>query len=194
MGLLIELNKEHKAFKDHILHIQESIFEPIREKITSICEVGIFDGGSLRLWRAYFPNIETIVGIDSDRRGWKNEEGITRINGDIMLPGVIDQVKSLGPYDVIIDDGSHQPEQYIPTFYSLLDQAKLYYIVEDIGAYGQEKMSNFVKDLALDLQWYQKAVLAGERARKVEDIPEAKIQCVTIYNHMLVIEKVWRFS
>ena len=47
----------------HYFPIYEKHFEPIRNKPIKILEIGILNGGSLEMWRYYFPEA-TIVGID----------------------------------------------------------------------------------------------------------------------------------
>ena len=43
----------------------EEMFEPIRNKVQNVLEVGVAGGWSLKIWEEYFPNA-TIHGVDID--------------------------------------------------------------------------------------------------------------------------------
>src|SRR5689334_3734806 len=49
---------------DAYLDIYEYLFAPLRKKRVSLLEIGVFRGGSLKLWQTYFAADSTIVGID----------------------------------------------------------------------------------------------------------------------------------
>jgi len=71
-----------------------------------VCEVGVQQGDSLRMWQALFPD-GLIVGVDHDENArWP--EGTTRVvasQDDEKLPI---QLVDLSPaYDLIVDDASH---------------------------------------------------------------------------------------
>ena len=110
-----------------------------------VLEIGVYTGASLRMWEEYFPHA-TIVGLDI------NPEAKTHASP--RCPVVIaDQsdvaalarlVREHGPFELIIDDGSHAWHHQIASFRYLY--AGLlpggYYIMEDLDtSYG-----TFVKD------------------------------------------------
>jgi hypothetical protein len=188
MGDLLDIDKKHPCIKGHIIHLYEPIFEPIRDRVKSVCEIGIYLGRSLQLWEEYFPNIEKVVGVDLNQSPVKSSK-IVAIKGDITNPGIVDQVRDSGPYDLIIDDGSHFTIQFIPTFYSLLDSAKLFYIIEDIGMdWKRVDCLEFLADQIDQLQHMTNPI-----GTRVEDIPDAKIQCISVYHGLVIFEKIWRY-
>ena len=68
--MLNEIFDKHNAKKHpHFASIYEEWFEKNRDKITSILEIGIYEGGSLNSWAEYFPNAE-IYGIDVKEKEW----------------------------------------------------------------------------------------------------------------------------
>jgi len=100
---------------------------------------GLAAGGALKGFRSRFPKA-TIVGIDID------PHSIEEIKADNFLGYVVDQtsdeslievklnLEKHGPYDLIIDDGFHDPHANIRTlksYYSLLSENGTY-IIEDV--------------------------------------------------------------
>ncbi|MCW2541839.1 MAG: hypothetical protein JWN95_3564 [Frankiales bacterium] len=76
-------------------------------------------GHSLRMWRDYFPQA-TIVGLDLyDKKRFESDR-IHIETGDQSDPAVLRRINDkFGPFDVIIDDGSHISAHVITTFTTL---------------------------------------------------------------------------
>ena len=51
----------------HYFDIYTRHFDPYRSKPIKMLEIGVFRGGSLRMWKQYFHPESLIVGIDIDR-------------------------------------------------------------------------------------------------------------------------------
>jgi hypothetical protein len=73
-------------------------------------------GHSLRMWRDYFPQ-GTIVGLDLyDKTRFESDRIHIEI-GDQSDPAVLRRInEKYGPFDVIVDDGSHLSAHVITTF------------------------------------------------------------------------------
>lgn len=134
------------------------IFSPIREEVTSVLEIGIGTldykypstfggntrlyphykpGGSLRTWRDFFTRAE-IYGIDIADDCMFEDERITTFQFDSSDSEKCDvQLRNL-KFNIIIDDGNHDPKYQIKTLRNLFKYLKQggYYIIEDIGGYG----------------------------------------------------------
>lgn len=107
----------------------------------TILEIGIggYDdpsagGNSLRLWRDYFPNGK-IVGLDIyDKSGLRGDRIVT-VQGDqsdaTFLEGL---AATYGPFDIVIDDGSHVVPHVRQSFLSLFPHVKDdgWYVIEDL--------------------------------------------------------------
>ena len=102
----------------------------------NILEIGILDGKSLLTWKEYFYRAN-ILGIDINPDCKKYEE--PRISIEI---GSQDDGKFLsriwqqyGPFDMILDDGSHMNGHMIYSFEHLFESVKSggVYVIEDVG-------------------------------------------------------------
>ncbi len=120
----------------HYFPIYEAHLEPYRGRDVRLLEIGVSHGGSLQMWRNYFGADSTIVGVDvaplvADLGG----DGVHIEIGDQgdadFLRGVAERH---GPFDIVIDDGSHLPVHQIVSIEALwptLPERALY-IVEDL--------------------------------------------------------------
>ena len=123
-------------------------FKDVRErKDLRIFEIGVQDGGSLAMWKEYFPGAE-ITGLDIDPRCKEFEQGGVRVYiGSQEFPEVLRTIESeRGPFDVVIDDGGHTMNQQIISFntlFPLLREGGVY-VIEDLhtsywSAFGGRK-------------------------------------------------------
>jgi len=123
----------------HYFPIYESVFGPLRSKPINVLEIGVYRGGSIRLWHKYFAPGTRFVGIDIDASCLQFDspaENIhVRIGSQDDAAFLSDVVAEFGPFDLIIDDGSHQTGHIIASFNALfgpgLKDGGLYF-VEDL--------------------------------------------------------------
>lgn len=123
----------------HYIPIYERVFGPYRLPGVRMCEIGVARGGSLTLWRRYFGEDSTIVGIDCDSlcmASHNPDRGIHVRIGDQADTGFLQSViDDLGPFDIILDDGSHLPEPTFAAFKHLFAHGLKdggVYLVEDL--------------------------------------------------------------
>lgn len=140
MKTLDELSLIHKtdkgSLKQHYCDIYEKYFYPIREKPITLLEIGVQFGLSLRMWGDYFPNAK-IVGLDSiNNHNVFDNPRILEIIGDQSSHSDIERVKAHGPFDIIIDDGSHYSHDINNSLALLFGSVKRggVYCVEDLHA------------------------------------------------------------
>jgi glycosyltransferase involved in cell wall biosynthesis len=109
----------------------------LRDEKAKILEVGVQRGPSLRVWQEAFPKAK-IYGVDLDigmAKLAKDTERITLLEGSQTDDKFNKEtVIPLGPFDLIIDDASHLPEQQKKGFDLLWGSVKPggWYIVEDV--------------------------------------------------------------
>jgi len=110
------------------------LFTSMRERVKSVFEIGIFNGGSLRMWRDYFPNAH-IYGMDILEERIFQEERIKTFQGDQASLAAFGPALKYAPFDLIIDDGSHAPHHQVSNAEYLMPYLKPggLYIIEDIN-------------------------------------------------------------
>ncbi len=190
MGHLRELLNIYHADKIPFVDIYENFFNPIKDSIKTLLEIGIQYGGSLKMWKNYFPKA-IIYGIDiADSCKRFEEERIKIFIGDQsnieFLKTITDAGKS---FDIIIDDGSHKRSHQLASFNYLLPFVKSngFYIIEDIdGTFETKSLDSLISpfDIIADcnrkLQLFNLSALPGD--------PLHKVRRQTIEESMLIKE------
>jgi 23S rRNA U2552 (ribose-2'-O)-methylase RlmE/FtsJ len=119
----------------HYFDVYHTYFDRFRGRDIVVVEIGVFHGGSLQMWRDYFGPRARIWGVDIDSR-CKAFEGprITIVLGDQGDRDFLRRLaETVGPVDILIDDGGHTMDQQIATFEELYSLVKVdgIYLVED---------------------------------------------------------------
>jgi hypothetical protein len=97
--------------------VYETLFAGYRNQNIILVEIGIFQGGSLFMWREYFGPNARIIGIDANPGAVElREHGFEIYIGDQADPVFWTEFfEQVGPIDILIDDGGHWNEQQIKT-------------------------------------------------------------------------------
>lgn len=121
------------------LEVYDHILVPWIGKAITLLEIGVYRGGSLKLWRDYFPR-GTVVGIDRKRpQDFRLGERIQIFEGSQADEEFLSKVANEtapGGFDIIIDDASHIGELTKTTFWHLFDHHLKpggLYAIEDWG-------------------------------------------------------------
>lgn len=149
MSKLVELINDELTDKNtthSYIEIYENLFESKKYESNNILEIGIGNvykknGGSIKLWKDYFPN-STIYGLDIC--------DITNVNDEIINKDRIKLYTSINAYektfiekefinknlkfDILIDDGPHTLESmifFIENYLPLLNKNGIL-VIEDI--------------------------------------------------------------
>ena len=120
----------------HYFAIYHKHFAPFRHTKPTVVEFGVHHGGSLQMWKHYFGEGARICGIDVNPKCQAVEEdGIEVFIGDQEDRGFLRELAaSLGPIQILIDDGGHTMRQQIATFEEMYGavSAPGIYLVEDL--------------------------------------------------------------
>ena len=117
------------------------LFERLRNKPIKVLEIGVGGyadddrgGQSLEVWRDYFPNAQ-ITGIDIQKKTMDLGPRVKILQGSQVDPDFLkDLVAKRGPFDIIVDDGSHRNEHIVES-YQLLFPTLVpggIYVAEDV--------------------------------------------------------------
>lgn len=109
-----------------------------RGKRLRMLEVGVWEGISLAMWELYFPKAK-IFGADIDIKRAKYHDPARSFLWEMNQASetsLKNMVQEIGPWDIIIDDGSHDPKDQVLTFETLwpyLNPGGVY-AIEDLHA------------------------------------------------------------
>jgi hypothetical protein len=183
----------------HYFDIYERHFARFRGRPITLVEIGVFQGGSIQMWKSYFGPQARIVGVDIDPRCKAFEDDRVQILiGDQEDRSFLRSVaKAAGTIDILIDDGGHQAEQQVATFEELFAHvaANGVYVCEDLhtsywkrfgGGYGKRR--TFIE--------YSKRLIDSLNAEHSEQPRRLRADTFTrtansmhFYDSVLVIEK-----
>jgi SAM-dependent methyltransferase len=121
------------------LRIYDRFFEALIDRPVRLLEIGVFRGGSLRLWRDYFPK-GIVAGLDLEPIADIQDEERLRIyqgrQEDMVLLSRIAAEVAPDGFDIIIDDASHIAAPTRKCFWHLFDhhlKSGGLFVIEDWG-------------------------------------------------------------
>lgn len=183
----------------HYFEVYHTFFQKYIGKPVKMLEVGVYKGGSLQMWKNYFGRDARIVGIDIDSDCKRFEEDnicicIGSQDDPVFLKEVCDKH---GPFDIILDDGSHQVKHQIISFESLFEYLKFggLYICEDThtsywssfgGGFGKkDTFIEYAKRLIDELHYQH---IDNESVELISLFRE-QIKTIHFYDSIVVFEK-----
>jgi len=131
----IHFGTDKSSIHHDYLRFYEGFFQAFKNSPIRLLEIGILDGASLKTWERYFKSA-TIVGADINPSAVFFEGGRTAV--EIVDQSNIEELICLatkyGPFDIIIEDGSHLWEHQVTSLRTLFPFLKPngIYIVEDL--------------------------------------------------------------
>jgi SAM-dependent methyltransferase len=137
---LLDLSKyDTDKIPNGYLDRYDPVLQSLVDQEITLLELGVYHGGSLFLWRDYFPR-STVVGVDLQRPAeWREQERIHFFEGSqsdtTFLSKVAEQVAPRG-FDIIIDDASHIGRLTKVSFWHLFDNHLKpggLFVIEDWG-------------------------------------------------------------
>lgn len=115
----------------HYFEIYHRHFGRFRGASPVVVEIGVYQGGSLEMWRDYFGPGARIVGVDLDPACASFAgESIEVLIGDQADRAFLAELRRRLPHiDILVDDGGHTMEQQLVTF------EELYPHIQPLGVY-----------------------------------------------------------
>jgi hypothetical protein len=124
---------------------------PRRLDPVTVLEVGVWNGGAMEALRDYFPEGQ-IVGadlVDRVKQEISDWERMHFYQGDQGSAEFLQSVATLqGPFDFVIEDGSHQFEHQVNTFETLwpnMTSGGVYFVEDVIPCWEGEKILSYFK-------------------------------------------------
>ncbi len=185
--------------------VYHSLFSHWCEKSIRLLEIGIggygfprVGGASLAMWADYFPNGK-IVGVDIAEKDLSLGPRVTLRQGSQDDPTFLERVSNeFGPFDIIIDDGSHIPAHVVESFNTLfpLMADGGFYVIEDVqtsfwpqfgGSFVDSGRTIQLAKSMLDHLNYAE-IKAVQPDLKVMDLSK-RVRSLRAYHNIVVIEK-----
>ena len=120
--------EEHRQIQKwaHYFPVYEKWFSPYRGKDIVFVEIGVWNGGSVQMWKNYFGKDAKIVGVDINPQCKKfADEEISIEIGSQEDPNFWAAFKEKYPrVDILLDDGGHTMNQQITTFREMFPHIK----------------------------------------------------------------------
>lgn len=105
--------------------IYDELFGNFQGTELTFVEVGVLHGGSLSMFRNFFGKNARIIGIDNNQAALQFSPDFEIFIGDQSDPSFWDHFfKTVGPIDILLDDGGHKNVQQIQTVVSALPNVK----------------------------------------------------------------------
>lgn len=191
----------------HVIHkwleyfdVYHAAFARFRGLPIKFVEIGVQNGGSLRMWRDYFGPEAHIIGVDVDPQCQElAAEGFEIWIGDQERPEFWQDFSTQHPeLDVVLDDGGHTMQQQIVTFEALFktlrnggtylceDTHTSYFPTHGGGLKRSGTFHEYVKNLIDDMHaWYHAPMSQlGTVAYMAQHL-----YSLSVYDSMVVMEK-----
>lgn len=149
----------------------ERHFKDLKNNSLKILEIGVQNGKSLKMWKEYFSKSE-IYGVDINNLKHLEEDRITIFTGSQSDNIFLENVNNnFGPFDIVIDDGSHLNSDMIFTLNFFIDKINPggFYITEDLhccywdgwcGNSIKYKFTDYIKELIDKINAFGKTGMA----------------------------------
>ncbi len=194
---------EHRGVSKwwHYFEVYQTFFQKFVGSDVKILEIGVNMGGSLQMWKDYFGEKATVVGVDinPDCKQFEEENIHICIGSQADRDFLLSVSEQWGPFDIVVDDGSHVSSHQILTFetlFPLLNENGVF-ICEDcqccyLPGYG----GGYKKDTFIE---YSKGYVDCVNSQyvdldKIQELPFYKdyIKACHYYDAMVVVEKKHR--
>lgn len=203
---LDEIGLKHGTDKSSLGHnylkFLEPFFAPMRERPIRLLEIGVHRGASLKTWSEYFPNAQ-IVGVDI--LPWCKRYETDRVSVELADQSNIEHLTPIGvtrgPFDIIVEDGSHMWDHQITSLRTLFPFLKDggFYVAEDLqtnfGAVAAQYKGVASASCVEFLKRWMDVMVAGDQIdpREIED-PFLRsygraLEFMTFNRHICLLQK-----
>lgn len=170
----------------------EQHFGSSRLSVGRVLEIGVQTGASLYAWQDYFPSAQ-VFGIDIDPMPDVSGPRITTLLGSQDDPVFLRRIATQhGPFDIIIDDGSHVPSHIITsleTLFPYLVSGGTYVIEDTQTSYWPQYQAGspittmaYLQDLCDGLNWPEH--------RREPSYLDSHIEAIEFWHNLCFLRKI----
>jgi cephalosporin hydroxylase len=186
------IHKWRHYFEIYHRHFYKFVGRPV-----NILEIGVFGGGSLRMWQYYFGPQCHVFGVDIEPECKAYEtDRITVLIGDQSDRNFWKSfLKNAPPIDIVIDDGGHLPHQQIATIEELFPKLRAggVYVCEDIHG-DPNRFAQYISGLMQNLHAVKNYADNARDPEKsiVTDVSpfQSVVHSIHVYPFVVVLE-IW---
>lgn len=208
-GNLTTLAKIYKTDKwgyHYYTPVYQQWFGALRHTPIKLLEIGVggyakprHGGDSLRMWKRYFYK-GSITGIDLYDKSALQESRLKIYQGDQTDPAFLKNVSAAeGPFDIIIDDGSHVNSHILKSFetlFPLMPPGGIYVIEDTQTSYWSkyEGSTQEMNRIPSAMNYFISRVHGVNRTEWLKeethpDIPDQGIASISFYHNLIVVVK-----
>ncbi|MBY6152461.1 class I SAM-dependent methyltransferase [Vannielia litorea] len=181
----------------HYLPLYDRYFGRFRGKPVKFLEIGVWEGGSLQMWRRFFGPDAVIFGIDIDPKcaALDGKAAQVRIGSQDDPAFLAEVVREMGGIDVVLDDGSHMMRHIQASLVELFPKLSMggTYMIEDLhtaywpnwggGVGAPRNFFNTLRPIIDDMhRWYHAQRLSRPRLR-------GEISGIHVHDSIVVFDK-----
>ncbi|WP_234999541.1 tetratricopeptide repeat protein [Roseovarius albus] len=173
------------------------MFAHLRDKPIKVLEIGVGGyadddrgGQSLEVWRDFFPNAE-ITGIDIQKKTMDLGPRVKILQGSQVDPEFLEElVQKRGPFDIIVDDGSHRNEHIVESYELLFPTLVCggIYVAEDVQTSFHPRFGG-----SLEMTSPNSVGYFGELQRKLATVSKdpliAEVAAMERFHNMIALHK-----
>ncbi len=206
-GDLTALAKIYKTDKwgyHYYTPIYESWFNKLRHTPVRLLEIGVggyakprHGGDSLRMWKKYFYK-GLIVGLDLYDKSALQEHRLKIYQGDQSDAAILENLSvAEGPFDIIIDDGSHIQSHIIASFealFPLMPSGGIYVVEDTQTSYWPkfEGSTNEMEQVPSAMNYFIHRVHSVNRVEWLKNeiapaIPDQSIGSISFFHNLIFI-------
>lgn len=186
--------------------VYQTLFDPLRTQPVRLLEIGVggyanprHGGDSIRMWKRFFPKGQ-ITTIDIHEKYVVDERRIHFFRGDQADPEFLKKVNAAtGPFDIVIDDGSHVQSHIIASYealFPLLKPGGIYIIEDTQTAYWPkyEGSTSGMLDIPSCMNYFIRRIHTVNRTEwrtdeMPPDLPDEGIGSIAFHHNLIVIRK-----
>lgn len=141
-ALAIESGTDKSSLLHNYTEVYSQYFDALKEEPITFLEIGIFHGDSVKMWEKYFTQADLhFIDINPSQIQYHSLRSHYHFVSQTNSDGLHKLARSIGAFDIIIDDGGHRMDQQIISFHDLFPYVKSggMYVIEDLAtSYWQE--------------------------------------------------------